>query len=618
MRFKFDGGKVADTYRQLKQAEALRAQFEQTHGLNSRRVDLEEERMAQTKADFENALAQQKRDNEFRRAQAQAVANRFGLTQGLAERKFGAQRSDSAFTRQQAAAQAAAMSSMMDGSFATGGPAAAGGMPAAVVRPSGGGGMSPAAIAQALAVGQPNAQQGGAMPQRAPVPPQGAPVPQQAAVQRPAPVPQQVARQDPQRLQTQLEPPPMTFDPQLAPASERGTDKIALAKAAQNAPDVPQPEAVPQATPVPLNVADEFLPQDRTQGTMFLAEQAAKKAAAAPTGAPAETRANYDWEVKQYAAQLMKYAQVNRVKNFTPAKAKLMAEAQMDRPRPAAPANSMDRLSKQLARKEDVAGLTYMTEAAKAEAKLKSEALYEVGKTAMGASGAMVNLNRLRENLSTMNTGKGYDLRVDGMAWTEGLYNAGLIPESLRDKASGLFGVKMDEVGKAQATQAAINQLLTGMIGNTGEGEGGMPANNFSNKDLQFLIKSLVSLSNEPEANMMIMDVLQLNEVRKIYKHSWMAAEMETKPKTTMVQLGNSWLTFISSPEGIETLTKYEVSKTGGMNYAATLAKVRAMSAAQAQKASGAVTTTGSSAEAAQVESTRDAINSLKQMMPRK
>ncbi len=60
----------------------------------------------------------------------------------------------------------------------------------------------------------------------------------------------------------------------------------------------------------------------------------------------------------------------------------------------------------------------------------------------------------------------------------------------------GMFGLP-EEVGIGEAITSLSNQRVLGNIG-TSDGEGGMPANNFSNTDLQFVVATVPTLSNTP------------------------------------------------------------------------------------------------------------------------
>ena len=228
----------------------------------------------------------------------------------------------------------------------------------------------------------------------------------------------------------------------------------------------------------------------------------------------------------------------------------------------------------------------------KENAKVYTALVESAGVAAEAGMAKYEELDRLGISLAKQPTGALFEGRTKAANVAMGLANAGLLPEGARDKFLEVLNVNSSDVEVAQATSAALKQMLTGLIGNSGDGEGGMPANNFSNKDLQFLIDSLPSLGNTQEGNALILDVMKLQAQRGVFKYEWLNAQIDARDAQqwkathekspdnpplrdlTAKDLRSSWIKYIASPEGRETLTTKERG-AGGRTFEEILTLVR-------------------------------------------
>jgi hypothetical protein len=114
------------------------------------------------------------------------------------------------------------------------------------------------------------------------------------------------------------------------------------------------------------------------------------------------------------------------------------------------------------------------------------------------ATKATVNLQRthlLKGMLSDIKTGK---LAQTGATMGSWLQSFGINPESV--------GINPNMPATAEAATALINKEVMANIGSNTV-DGAIPANNFSNADREFLIKTVPSLANRPEANEVLLEV---------------------------------------------------------------------------------------------------------------
>lgn len=125
-----------------------------------------------------------------------------------------------------------------------------------------------------------------------------------------------------------------------------------------------------------------------------------------------------------------------------------------------------------------------------------------------GASKAPVNISRfnlLERLLDQAETGK----------WSEfkGNITAGAKALGIPDSAITALGGDPNQPAYQQGARSLINSLVLQNIGAKSEG-GGMPANSFSNADLQFMQNTFPQLSNEPWGNKVMLEVARRIEKR--------------------------------------------------------------------------------------------------------
>ena len=496
MRWSFNGAKVAETYANLQRAEQLRGQFEQTQRLNGRRVDLEEERLAQSKAEYAQKQEAAARQREFY------------------ARVYGAQPNGS--------------------------------LPG-MVNP----------VNPGLTMPMPglNGSPPGMVNPVNPAPPAGFNPVNTATLMEPGAPPSNGL--------------PPVYDPSMSPEARAAAEAYHNGQSTANY-GVVEGDQDPALTAKWAETGGQPRPE----------HAAGLQGGAPPPSAPTQTGgnafANHELKVARGVRDVMGQAFGAGVK-MSKSQAEVIVRSRMG-PAPAKPtkASGLSKLAEQLARQTD-----YLTmKRGEADAKNMSEStvtMYEgVQAAAIKSLGQLQNLESLGNRLAGMDTGKGFVTRAQISAWAEGLNSAGLLPDSLRDKVNSIVDINKGEVVSQQAAGAAINQMLVAMIGNTGNGEGGMPANNFSNKDLQFLIDALPGLNKLPGANKLIIDVMKLHQMRNIYKLQWMKTKLAANPKMDGFDLASGWTDFVVSKEGDDAMNAYEMERSQGMlNFRDTYRKVQ-------------------------------------------
>jgi hypothetical protein len=108
---------------------------------------------------------------------------------------------------------------------------------------------------------------------------------------------------------------------------------------------------------------------------------------------------------------------------------------------------------------------------------------------AAGSAGkTLTNLSRMEGLLNQVSQGKLQPARMNISAWAKSF--------GLNDDVARSLGLDPKGVGSAQAVQSLINESVVGKIG-----QGGFPANNFSDADREFITKIFPSLGDDPRAN---------------------------------------------------------------------------------------------------------------------
>lgn len=108
---------------------------------------------------------------------------------------------------------------------------------------------------------------------------------------------------------------------------------------------------------------------------------------------------------------------------------------------------------------------------------------------AAGSAGkTLTNLSRMEGLLNQVSQGKIQPARMNISAWAKSM--------GLNDDVARSIGLDPQGVGSAQAVQSLINESVVGKIG-----QGGFPANNFSDADREFITKIFPSLGDDPQAN---------------------------------------------------------------------------------------------------------------------
>ncbi len=108
---------------------------------------------------------------------------------------------------------------------------------------------------------------------------------------------------------------------------------------------------------------------------------------------------------------------------------------------------------------------------------------------AAGSAGkTLTNLSRMEGLLNQVSQGKLSPARMNISAWAKSL--------GLNDDVAKALNLDPQGVGSAQAVQSLINESVVGKIG-----QGGFPANNFSDADREFITRIFPSLGDDPRAN---------------------------------------------------------------------------------------------------------------------
>jgi hypothetical protein len=151
-------------------------------------------------------------------------------------------------------------------------------------------------------------------------------------------------------------------------------------------------------------------------------------------------------------------------------------------------------------------------EEAKAAGKAAGERRATMFSSANGATNNLATLTRVQTLLDQVDQGKLAPGRMTISAWAKSL--------GVNDDFAKGLGLDPKKVGDAQALQAMTNELVLGKIG-----AGGLPANNFSDADRQFLSDTLPRLGNDPRANKLLIEaarrVNQTNIQRALDYQTW-------------------------------------------------------------------------------------------------
>jgi hypothetical protein len=152
------------------------------------------------------------------------------------------------------------------------------------------------------------------------------------------------------------------------------------------------------------------------------------------------------------------------------------------------------------------------TEEAKASGKAAGERRAAMFNSANSATNNLASLTRVQTLLDQVDQGKLAPARMTVSAWAKSL--------GMNDDFAKGLGLDPKKVGDAQALQAMTNELVLGKIG-----AGGLPANNFSDADRQFLTDTLPKLGNDPRANKILIEaarrVNQSNIQRALDYQTW-------------------------------------------------------------------------------------------------
>ncbi len=116
------------------------------------------------------------------------------------------------------------------------------------------------------------------------------------------------------------------------------------------------------------------------------------------------------------------------------------------------------------------------------------------------ASKGLMNLSRTESLLKQVDQGKIQPTRMSISAWAKSF--------GLSDDAAEKIGLDPKGVGSAQALQSLIAESVVGKIG-----QGGFPANNFSDADREFILGIFPSLANDPRANKILVET-----ARRVYQ----------------------------------------------------------------------------------------------------
>ena len=129
---------------------------------------------------------------------------------------------------------------------------------------------------------------------------------------------------------------------------------------------------------------------------------------------------------------------------------------------------------------------------------------------------------KARDTIASVETLSGLLGQIETGALTPGIATLGGAMQSVGINPER-FGIDPKLPATAQAARSIISRLIMDQIG-----AGGIPANSFSNADLQFLVKAQVSLGNRPEANDLLLEVARRKARRTIeYQRGLARADAE-------------------------------------------------------------------------------------------
>lgn len=139
-----------------------------------------------------------------------------------------------------------------------------------------------------------------------------------------------------------------------------------------------------------------------------------------------------------------------------------------------------------------------------AEAKAFGEAAGKRAGETMAAAGAaskgLMSLSRIEGLLGQVEQGKIQPARMSISAWAKSM--------GLNDEVAQSLGLDPNGVGSAQALQSLVAESVLGKIGS-----GGLPANNFSDADREFLVSIFPRIANDPRANKILVET-----ARRVYQ----------------------------------------------------------------------------------------------------
>lgn len=132
-----------------------------------------------------------------------------------------------------------------------------------------------------------------------------------------------------------------------------------------------------------------------------------------------------------------------------------------------------------------------------AEAKAFGEAAGKRAAETMAAAGAaskgLMSLSRIEGLLGQVEQGKIQPARMSISAWAKSM--------GLNDEVAQSLGLDPKGVGSSQALQSLVAESVLGKIGS-----GGLPANNFSDADREFLVSIFPRIANDPRANKILVE----------------------------------------------------------------------------------------------------------------
>lgn len=140
------------------------------------------------------------------------------------------------------------------------------------------------------------------------------------------------------------------------------------------------------------------------------------------------------------------------------------------------------------------------------------------------------------------------------------------------------FGIDPSKLGidpKLPATQEALTSLVNNMtLGKIGAASGGMPANNFSDADRNFLTKIMPNLANRPEANDIILEAgTRMAQLRMDKSNAWVdarAGEWDKAPgeKMSYEKFDRTWRKQNSAQDLFKDLSDKVTALGGGQQTA--------------------------------------------------